>query len=95
VFGREEVARHQHFRQKKWKSRAGEEQAEREGPTMVTASRALEKVRLALTSMGFRDAEARRAIAQVEKMHCYKLTVEQKLREAILVASAGSCVTRS
>jgi hypothetical protein len=52
---------------------------------------AFEKVRLALTTMGFRDGEARRAIAEVEKAHAgtTRLTLEQALRDALAIATAA------
>jgi len=50
---------------------------------------ALEKARSALKNLGFRDAEARRAIAEVERRHDETPTVEQAIREALLVATAN------
>ena len=45
---------------------------------------------MALTGMGFRDAEAREALAEVEKVHDETPTIEQALREALLFAPAKS-----
>jgi 5-methylcytosine-specific restriction endonuclease McrA len=77
VFGRDEVERRRHFRQQK----LGDGRAP--GP--------LEKVRLALTGMGFHEAQARRAIAEVERLHCGKEspTTVQALREALVFATTA------
>jgi hypothetical protein len=50
-----------------------------------------EKVRLALTRIGFRDVEARRAVAEVEKEHAGKTqpVLEQALRDALASATAA------
>jgi hypothetical protein len=47
-----------------------------------------DKVRLALTTMGFRDAQARHAVELVQRLHPESLSAEQALREAVLVATA-------
>jgi Holliday junction resolvasome RuvABC DNA-binding subunit len=51
----------------------------------------LEKVRLALRGLGFRDAEARRAVAAVANRHdpVEPLALEQALREALALATAA------
>jgi Holliday junction resolvasome RuvABC DNA-binding subunit len=50
-----------------------------------------DKLHAALRALGFREAEARRAIATVVKMHDRHepLPLEQALREAVLVATAA------
>jgi hypothetical protein len=50
----------------------------------ASASGTLEKVRLALTSMGFRNTEARKAIVSVVERHGETQSVEVVLREALL-----------
>jgi hypothetical protein len=52
------------------------------------------KVFLALKGMGFRAVQARQAIAEVEKMHEQTPTVEEALREALLVATA-KCASKA
>jgi 5-methylcytosine-specific restriction endonuclease McrA len=56
-----------------------------------STTRILEKVRLALRGMGFRSAQAERAIATVARMHDpgEPPTLEQALREALRVATAA------
>jgi Holliday junction resolvasome RuvABC DNA-binding subunit len=56
-----------------------------------TTKRIFDKVHYALRHLGFRDAEARRAISRVAGMHdsSQPLTLEQALREAIHVATAA------
>jgi Holliday junction resolvasome RuvABC DNA-binding subunit len=51
----------------------------------------LEKVRLALRSMGFRNDEVKRALVEVVRKHETRepLAVEQALREALLAATAA------
>ena len=77
-FGRERVERSRHFRQKKWL-------------TEQSQPKTLDKVHAALRSLGFRDAEAKGAIAAVVKVHDPNepLLLEQVLREAVLVATAA------
>jgi Holliday junction resolvasome RuvABC DNA-binding subunit len=48
-----------------------------------------ENVRLALKTMGFRDAPVRDAVAKVQRMHDEPLTVEQALREALRVVTSS------
>jgi 5-methylcytosine-specific restriction endonuclease McrA len=102
VFGRETVERFRHFvRQKCRRARArgaetsqargGEGRGEhgaRETRTMRAPS-TMERVWSALKSMGFRDAEARQAVAHVESMHESSQTIplELALREALLAAT--------
>ena len=85
VFGRERVARGRHFCQKKLPRTSDEPAADPKTTVM------LEKVHVALRGMGFRDAEARRAIATVLGMHAENetLDLEQVLREAVLAATAA------
>jgi 5-methylcytosine-specific restriction endonuclease McrA len=100
TFGRERIERARHFCRKK--STAGRSESAHEStakPTALTkdqrnertAPATLEKVHLALRQMGFREAEARRAISRVISMHdsSESLALEQALREAILVATAA------
>ena len=91
AYGREHV---EHFRQQKSQRERSEE---REGRRQARVARAswsetLEKVRLALTGMGFRDVEARRAVGEVERQHAglEPLTTEQALREALVAAMAAT-----
>jgi hypothetical protein len=60
--------------------------AQREAGTTI-----FEKVRSALRNLGFRDAETRRAIAKVIEMSdpSRPPTLEQALREALVVATAA------
>jgi hypothetical protein len=75
-FGRERVDRNRHFCRKK-------RRAEK--------SHTLDKVHAALRSLGFRDSEARNAVATVVKLHDANepLLLDQALREAVLVATAA------
>jgi 5-methylcytosine-specific restriction endonuclease McrA len=50
----------------------------------------LEKVHLALRGMGFRDAQARRAVLQVRSAHDEPPPIEQSLREALFFATKKS-----
>jgi hypothetical protein len=89
AFGRERVEQSRHFRQKKLMPERGEQKhRSREAPTAATI---FEKVRLALRGLGFRDHQARRAVAEVARKHDANepLAVEQTLREALLVATAA------
>jgi Holliday junction resolvasome RuvABC DNA-binding subunit len=54
-------------------------------------STTLEKVRLALRGLGFRDIEARRAVAAVASRHDPNepIVLERVLREALTVATAA------
>jgi 5-methylcytosine-specific restriction endonuclease McrA len=66
TFGRETIDRHKYLRQRKWvgesTARNGQQPTKRESnDSTLPTPNVLEKVRLALTSMGFRDARARRA----------------------------------
>jgi hypothetical protein len=94
TFGREKVQR---LRQKKSNSNASacrHEDGRRQGEeqSLTPERRKLfEKVRLALTTMGFRGAEARRAVAEVSKMHDLgtDLDLERVFREALRWATAA------
>jgi Holliday junction resolvasome RuvABC DNA-binding subunit len=57
---------------------------------MMNAPSTMERVRSALTGMGFRDIEARQAVAKVVSMHegAQTLALETALREALLAATA-------
>jgi 5-methylcytosine-specific restriction endonuclease McrA len=88
VFGRELVERRKHFRQRK---RVTTDQCREDNPTQAEGAAlmtVLEKVRQALTKMGFRDAQARCAVAEVQRRHYEAPSVGQFLREAVLVATA-------
>ncbi len=91
VFGREVVERSRHFcQQKRRRRRDGEQPGESQSrEAEAPSSSPLEKVRLALTGMGFRDAQARKAVAEVERRHDATglPTLEEALREAVLVAT--------
>jgi Holliday junction resolvasome RuvABC DNA-binding subunit len=52
----------------------------------------MQRVHLALKTMGFRDSEARMAVASVESHHevVEGLSLEQALREALLAATDRS-----
>ena len=77
VFGREHVERCRHFVRQKC-------------PPAPSPSNTVERVHLALKSMGFGDSEARMAVARVVSQHdvAEGLSVEQALREALLAATA-------
>jgi hypothetical protein len=90
VYGREHVESRRRLRQEKSaRARAG-----RQAPKLATGLPSIsEKVRLALTGMGFRDAEAQRAIAEIENRHDptqNPLDLEQMLRQALLVVDCGA-----
>jgi 5-methylcytosine-specific restriction endonuclease McrA len=76
VFGREHVEQCRHFVRKKC-------------PPAPCPSSTMQRVHLALTTMGFRDSEARMAVARVASQHdvAEGLSVEQALREALLAAT--------
>jgi Holliday junction resolvasome RuvABC DNA-binding subunit len=83
------------FRWKKWERPRDDERsakpAKRAKPATNEASPdVLEKVRLALRAMGFGDAQARRAVAEVRSAHDEPPPVEQALREALFFATARS-----
>lgn len=74
AFGRETVERARHFGRTK-----------RKPPTTSDTSR---KIHLALTGLGFGAWEARRAVAEVERLHPSELPpLEQALRESIFIAT--------
>jgi hypothetical protein len=97
TFGRERVERGRNLRQKKSTPRAGEvgvpSHATPGQNEMSEAPRAaiFEKVHLALRAMGFREVEARRAIAKVMRARDANdpLGLERLLRETLLVATAA------
>jgi 5-methylcytosine-specific restriction endonuclease McrA len=104
TYGREHVEDARNFRQKKWeRPRDDGRSVKPEKPatngrsvrpekpaTNGVSPDVLEKVRLALQGMGFRDAQARRAVAEVGRAHSERLPVEQALREALFFATARS-----
>jgi 5-methylcytosine-specific restriction endonuclease McrA len=86
VFGRKHVDERRRFRQKKSAPAHEREEREERGVREV-----LEMVRFALRDLGFRDDEARRAVAIVRARCDGKaLAVETALREALRVATAAS-----
>jgi hypothetical protein len=87
AYGREHVEHLRHFRQKKCDRRRLGGEVSAAPTTCEPVSGIFRKVFLALRSLGFRDAEARIAIAAVEG-HGEARTVEEVLREALLVATA-------
>jgi hypothetical protein len=89
VFGRKHVDARRHFRQKK--SEPAREREKRDQREVREVREVLEKVRFALRGLGFRDDEARRAVAIVRaKCDGQALGVETALREALRVATAVS-----
>jgi 5-methylcytosine-specific restriction endonuclease McrA len=93
AFGRSHIERRVHLRQQKCKRRRNRDESADATvrPSHPASAKALEKVRLALSGMGFRDQEARHATDRVGAMHgdadfpC----VEQALREALAVLTQG------
>jgi 5-methylcytosine-specific restriction endonuclease McrA len=79
VFGREHVERCRDFVRKRC-------------PPAPSPSNTMQRVHLALKTMGFRDSEARMAVASVESHHevVEGLSLEQALREALLAATDRS-----
>ena len=92
AYGRERVEGARNFRRKKWeRPRDVGRSVKPEKPEKIEASEGvLEKVRLALRGMGFADAQARRAVAEVRRAHDEPPPVEQALREALFFATARS-----
>jgi 5-methylcytosine-specific restriction endonuclease McrA len=87
TFGREHVEQCRHFRQRKSISPRCAAKNHRTQEAVTTAN--LEKVRSALRNMGFRDLQARQAIAKVAltEPRSEVPTLERTLREAILAAT--------
>ncbi len=95
AFGREHVAARRDFRRRKSSAApAGQLQAETagdarrldQGAAPLESGKALDRVRLALKKLGFRDAEARRAVAELESSTRFDGAApafEQLLREAL------------
>jgi 5-methylcytosine-specific restriction endonuclease McrA len=92
TYGFEHIQRARNFRWKKWERPRGDGRSVKpEKPATNEASQSLlEKVRLALRGMGFADAQARRAVAEVRRAHDEPPPVEQALREALFFATARS-----
>jgi hypothetical protein len=100
TFGRAWIERSRHLRQKK-SMNSREPAAARDAMSRDSTRHELamhqaraanfEKVRVALRRLGFREAEARKAVATVVRMHDpnESLALEQALREALLVATAA------
>ena len=95
TFGREWMERSRYFRQRKSTPANGESAIVSETnmplPEREASATIFEKVRSALRTMGFRDVEARSAIATVVRMRDSREppTLEQALREALRVATAA------
>jgi 5-methylcytosine-specific restriction endonuclease McrA len=87
VFGRDHVNRSRSLRQKKRRPECRGSAEVRTEPGAPASP--LEKVHLVLKNLGFPEFQARRAVAEVAKMHEVAPTVEQALREALFVATAG------
>jgi 5-methylcytosine-specific restriction endonuclease McrA len=97
AFGLEQVERARNFRRKKSTRPCADGRSARALVPATTKPAAhgcslgvLEKVHLALRGMGFGDAQARRAVAQVRSAHDEPLPVEQSLREALFFATTRS-----
>lgn len=98
VLGREAIRRARHFRQQKCVVARAEEgrgrgDARNDARPLNSAwEENLEKVHRALVGMGFRDARARLAVANVRKAHAElePPTIEEALREAILSATSSA-----
>jgi 5-methylcytosine-specific restriction endonuclease McrA len=95
TYGREHVKRRRQFRQEKsMRERAGQVLQEQAGQRPAALEpEVYEKIRRALTEMRFRDAEARRAVAEVQTSHSGAqdpASIEQLIREALLVVDCGS-----
>jgi 5-methylcytosine-specific restriction endonuclease McrA len=89
AFGREHVERRRHFRQRKWKRTEAERwETPKPQSSEMNSLGLFDKVHLALTTMGFREAQARHAVDHVQRLHPESLSAEQALREAVLVATA-------
>jgi Holliday junction resolvasome RuvABC DNA-binding subunit len=96
AFGRERIERCRHLRQKKSTNTRKEPAATSSQSPPVPAEHpsrdvTLEKVRLALRGMGFREAQARNAVVTVARTHAASdwLSLEQALREAVLAATTA------
>jgi hypothetical protein len=90
AYGRERVERCRNLRQQKRQSKRAE--PERPEPKLpqpeVVSATPFEMLRRALTGMGFRDAQAHRALDELATLHGQTsdpLTLEQLLREALAV----------
>lgn len=102
AFGREHVAARRDFhRRKSSAALAGQLRAEtagdaqgsaHQGAALLESGNALDKVRLALKRLGFRDAEARRAVAELQcstSLDGAAPGFEQLLREALRTVPLG------
>jgi hypothetical protein len=86
VYGRELVEEARHFRRKKWEDAQDQKlEAAASGPVET-----LERIRLALTTMGFPDVRARRAVAELARKHAETPTLEQGLREALAILTRAA-----
>jgi hypothetical protein len=92
AFGREHVERHRHFRQRKCEAIGlSREDGVQSKPSQ--ADDTLVKLRGALQRLGFRESDARRAVATVARKHAQLPCMEEALREALQVATAGIVLT--
>jgi hypothetical protein len=89
VFGRVHIERARHLRQQKWECKQGEG-ARGPKPADEARTETWTKVLVALKGLGFRDSQARRAIAKAANLHGNAPTVELALRAAILAATADA-----
>jgi hypothetical protein len=100
AFGRDEVERSRHLRQKKSTAAAARKDGDfREQETTSTTGErngdfprpTLEKVRLALRGLGFRGLEVRRTLAAIAKGHGANepLALERALRDALFMLTAA------
>ena len=90
VFGRKYVARRIHFRQRKSEAPCV---APCVAPQAVDTHGMLDAATRGLVRLGFREQEARRAIGVVSVRHTDAPPIQEVLREALAVLTAGS-VTR-
>ena len=86
AFGRERVERARHVCRQK-RATAFEHPGQNSPEERAAV---VDRVRLALRRMGFRDRQARDAVAEVSRRHSTEpLALEQTLREALLIATAA------
>jgi hypothetical protein len=93
AFGRERIERARHLRrQRSMNHHLCQQRSTNTGDDSVAKNAmTFEKVRLAMRGMGFRDVQARIAVATVARMHPANeiLELERALREALLAATAA------
>jgi hypothetical protein len=94
VYGRDQVERCRRFRQqKRLHARQRRTSACERVEHRAFDSETSKKLLLALRGLGFRNAQARQAIAKAEESHApaKSFTLEQALRRALHFATAGRC----